>query len=256
MIHTLKKVFEDIGLNKKEQVVLLHLVQYGSQRVREVARSTRLERTTTYGILKNLIAKGLVSSSGERGVAIFQAIEPEALLDYIERMRVNLDERKKEVKEVLPQLKTLRRKREIFPRIQFFEGKEGVKQAYEDSLKNNKGKLVVEFTGADAIYRLMGKEWADYYVAKRVRLGITCRAIAPESDWGRYAKNLDAQVNRVTKLIDPKYRFDTAIDIYDDKVAIFSFSKEEPMGVIIEDEPIARTLRTLFEYVSDTAPET
>lgn len=255
MVHILKKTLSDLGLDKKKSAVLVALLHYGPQSGREVAKAARIERTTTYGILKNLVAKGFVSSSSEKGALMFQSLEPEALIDYIERIRLNLDERKKEIKAALPELKSLRKKRDIFPRVHFFEGRAGIKQAYEDALKNNREKVILEFAGAEALFKLMGREWADHFVDKRVRLGIACRAIAPDADWGRYAKNLDAKTNRVTKLIPEKYRFDIAIDIYDNKVALFSFSKEEPVAVIIEDDTIANAVRTLFEYVSDTVPE-
>jgi len=255
MIEVIHSSLRKIGLDKKEVGVFLILLEEGKLRVRDIARAAKINRTTAYGILKELINKGLVSSTKEKGVLMFQSIEPALLVNYIERLEANLAEQKKEIKTILPQIKSLRKKKDIYPRIQFFEGIEGIKQAYEDTLQNNVEKVLRDFTGTDAIFNTMPHEWVEYYLQKRARLGIKCLDIAPDTEWSRKSKTRDSDLLRTTKFIPEKFQFNTEIDIYDDKTAIMSFSEKEPIAVIIEDTNTAQTMKKMFEYIYESIPD-
>lgn len=252
MIHSIKKVLSNLDLSPKELDILVVLLQNSSMFASQIASISKLNRTTTYGILKNLIAKGLVSSVKKDKVIKYQSITPDLIPGYIERKQESLKETQSQIKELLPQLKLIKNRSLTLPKIQFFEGEDGVKQAYEDTLENNNGKILYDFTGTDAVFKKMGKEWVQYYVKKRTRLGIRCFDIAPDSEWSRISKKDDEKFDRITKLIPSSFSFNTEIDIYDNKVAIFSFSNENPIAVIIEDENIAHTMKTLYKYFDNS----
>jgi len=256
MIAELHKILKGIGLDQKETAVLMILLEEGKLRARDIARLAKINRSTAYGILKDLMNRGLVSETKEKGVLMFQSIDPALLVNYIERLESGLAETKKEVKLILPQIKNLRDKKDIYPRIQFFEGIEGIKQGYEDTLQNNQEKLLRDFTGTDAIFRVMPHEWVEYYLQKRSLSGIKCLDIAPNTEWSKKSQLRDKELLRITKLIPEQFAFDTEINIYDNKTAIFSFSEKEPIAVIIEDKHIAETMKKLFEYINSSIPST
>ena len=108
MINTLKKTFEELGLSTNEIKILLVLLQEKSLKVQTIAKLSHLNRTTTYGVLKSLTKRGLISSITQKGISEFQSIEPKLLLNYIDRKQEQLNERKGEIKEVLPELKKMR----------------------------------------------------------------------------------------------------------------------------------------------------
>lgn len=252
MIDTIKKALNELGLSNNETNVLLVLLQERSLKVHAVSKFANLNRTTTYGVLKSLITKGLVSSINRKGISEFQAIEPDHLVNYIDKKQQELNTQKEEIKKVLPELKKMQTKKNPFPRVRFFEGLSGMKQAYEDTLENNREKKLLDLTGTDAVFKRMGQEWVEYYVQKRTRLGIACIDIAPNTEWSRASRQRDEELLRVTKLIPERYSFDTEIDIYDNKIGIFSFSENQPLAVIIEDEKISHTLKMLFQYIEST----
>lgn len=256
MFAEIKRLFATLGLGEKEIVIMEVLLQNESLRVTELAKKARLNRTTAYGILKVLIGRGLVSSATKNGVSEFQSIDPGLLPSYVERQRALLEERKKEIEQAVSQMKKIRKEKGIFPQIYFFEGLEGLKQAYEDTLENNKGKIIEEFTGPDAMFDELGQEqWVRNYIAKRKRKNIHCKIIAPNTKWSRWTKENDADSLRITKLIPEEYSFASEIVLYDDKVGIFSFSKEKPVALLIEDVTIAKTMRTIFSYIDNNLSE-
>ena len=252
MFNSLQETLTKLGLSKNEVSVFLVLLQEGGLKAQTISKLANLNRTTTYGVIQSLTRRGLVSSVEQFGISLFHSIEPPLLINYIERKQAELDERKDEIKKMLPEIKKIRSKNDIFPRIRFFDGIEGIKQAYEDTLENNKEKKLLDFTGTDAVFNEMGKDWVDYYVKKRASLGIECIDIAPDTEWAHKSKTRDKELRRITKLIPKKYLFNAEIDVYDNKVAIFSFSSKKPIAVIIEDENISRTVKVLFQYIDDT----
>lgn len=250
MLPPLKKALEAIGLNKNEVAVLLVLLERGPSLVSSIAKAAKLNRSTAYGVLKLLSDKGLASSVKKEGVVRYQSIAPDQLPGYIERRRDVLAETKQQVVELVPQLKLLRSKGKTLPKVQFFEGEEGVKQAYEDTIENNKGKTLKDITGVDAVFRRLGEDWVQYYLKKRIRAGISCTDLAPESEWARKMRNDESKYLLNMKFLPVETAFDGEIDLYDNKVAIFSYAQENPVALIIEDDTIADMMNKLFDQLS------
>ena len=121
MLSEMKKLFNTLGLSAKEGEVLNILFQHNSLRVAEIAKKSHLNRTTAYGILNTLTEKGLVSSNIKHGIHEYQSIEPGILPSYIERQKTLLDERKKEVESILPQLAKIRSQGSALPKVYFFD---------------------------------------------------------------------------------------------------------------------------------------
>ena len=254
MIPSINKLLRELGLIGKEAEVFGVLLERGPMIAAAIAKFSKLNRTTVYGLLKELTEKGLVSSNAKDGAARYQTIEPELIPAYIERKRATLLETKSDIEALIPQLKLLRAKGKTLPRVQFFEGREGVKQAYEDTLDQNKGKVLRNITGVGAVFEQMGAEWVEYYLKKRTRLGIACQNLAPDSAWARKSKDDDTKYLRVTKLLPAEVDFNAEIDIYDNKVGFFSYAEENPIAVIVEDATIAHAMKQLFDHIERTAP--
>lgn len=249
---TLKKALDTLGLGGKEGAVLIALLEHGPLLVSAIAKLARLNRTTAYGLLKELSAKGLVSQIKQEGADKWQSLAPELLPQYIEKRRQELADTKKEVESLVPQINLLRAKGKSLPKVQFFEGREGVEQAYEDTLVNNKGKVLYDITGVDAAFSRLDPKFVEYYLKKRTALGIKAIYIAPKTEGGLKAKEDDIKYNREVRFIPPQFSFETEIGIYDDKVGIFSYALENPVALIIEDATIAHTMKTLFDYIEST----
>jgi sugar-specific transcriptional regulator TrmB len=111
-----------IGLSIGETVVLGVLLKGGPMRASKLAREARLKRTTTYGVLGELLEKGLVSKSKEKSATIFQSIAPELLPDYVARKREELKRREDELRAAVPQMLAMRSRTGSRPKVQVFSG--------------------------------------------------------------------------------------------------------------------------------------
>lgn len=248
----MSKALETIDLGDKQVRVLSVLLQGGPMLASTVARAAKLNRSTTYVILKELQEQGLVSAAKQGGVLRYQSIAPELLPGYIERKREELAESKKEVERMLPQIKLMRAKRGVLPKVQFFEGKEGLERAYEDTLENNNEKFLRDITGIDAVFTALDQKFVKYYLDKRETLRVKGITIVPEGESGEKNKSEDARFGRHTKFIPPKFNFSGEVSIYDDKVGLFSYAADRPVALIIEDATIAHMMKQIFDYIEST----
>jgi len=248
----LKEIFDNLGLNPQETGTMLFLLENSvGLRVTEIAKRTGANRTTLYGTLNSLVDKGLVSTSEERGVMRFQSIQPHLLVDYVERAKDKLASDSKRLNQLVPEIVQARKARgEEYPQIQFFGGIEGIKQVYEDTLHDS--KEMFGFINYEAALNLMGREWANRYIQKRVAAGVTAYTISSDSTKAKDMKSQDDRHKRVIKVFPKGYEFDLEIMAYGEKVALISFDAKHPLAVIIKDGEIARTVKTLFRYIDST----
>ena len=249
----IRNVLKNIGLSEKEILVFSTLLQGGAMLATGIAKTTRINRTTVYGILKELEEKALVTSVSKSGATRFQSIAPDLLPGYIERKMHSLAESKKSIEDALPQIKLLQSKAALLPKVQFFEGKEGLKQAYEYMLTHNAGKNILALTGLEGAVTHVDNKWMDYFIKKRVSLGITASYIVPDTPIARDATRDDTSKLRYAKFIPGKYNFNTEICIYDDRVSIASYGLENPVALIIEDATISHAMRQLFAFIDSKA---
>ena len=76
-------IFKKLGLSDKEAHVYLSLLEHGTSSVRSLAASTKLNRGTTYDILKKLREVGLASFFHKNTKQHFVAEDPEKILKLL-----------------------------------------------------------------------------------------------------------------------------------------------------------------------------
>lgn len=250
----LEKTLKNLGISGNELKVLTFLLEEGgSLKATEIARKVQINRTTLYGILNDLTQRGFVSSTGDTGVARFQSIEPRALVSMLERAKDALDKSKEDVQVIIPALESARKSNQHhYPRVQFFEGVEGIKQVYEDSIIQNQEKKMVGFINYETAIQTLGEEWAHYFIQKRKKNDVFAETIATQTNVGREYKSKDKNQLRSIKFLPREYQFDIEIITYNDKTAFMSFDKENPVAVLIQDKKIAETFKNLFRYVNNS----
>lgn len=228
-------VLTNLGLTDKEAKVYLSCTEIGTGVVSDIAHKAGINRVTAYDILEKLKARGMVSYYTKKKIKYFSSIAPENLLEEFEK-------RTNDLRGSLPKFKTLTG--EInHPRIRYFEGLEGIKAIYADTL-TSKGEIL-NYSNSHEIR----KQWPTYdqdYVAKRTEKQIYLRGICPKDKAGETVQAHDQEYFREMRLI-PSNQFDftNEINVYDDKVAIISF-KDELIGMIIESIEIANSQRAIF----------
>lgn len=240
------EVLQNLGLKKKERDVFLCTLKLRQQPTSVIARTLRLNRVTTYVIMRRLVQKGLMRSYIKKGVQFFSAILPEELIDYADRKSMEWKNTSNKISVLLPKLLQIAPMSANLPKIRFYEGVEGIKEVYADTLKNT--SEIVGFLTVERIPQELKRYFIDYYTPKRKKEGIRCRLILVDCEKSRRYHKLDKQNLRKTYLL-PKtcLPFETEISIYGkDRVALISFTESDLSAVIIQSLAIHNTLKSIY----------
>lgn len=243
---TVSQTLNQFGLTPNQSKVYLALLELGEAKVQEIAKKARILRTTTYEVLEQLKISALVSHYNRRGARIYMA-EPPIKLQQI------LESKKQAVIEILPELESMYNIGGFKPKIRYYEGLEGFKTVYEDSLTASTKRLYAILSMQDMLEKL-GEEYMSHYIKSRVELGIILQVIRigpheikPIWPSGLYEK-------RTVRLAPEKFVFPLTMIIYDDKVTVMS-TRSENFGLIIESREFMQTQKALFETLWQVSSE-
>jgi len=235
----------NLGFEAKEAKIYLALLELGQASILGISRKSKVNRASIYYIIEKMKQKGVVTQIKKRGTDYFMPLDPDLMY---QQQRKNL----KEFHEVIPELKSMVNQSGLKPMVRFFEGIEGIKAVYADTL-TSKTEIINYANSQD-----VRKYWPEYdteYVAERASKKIHLRGIAPDDEYGRAVKKDDKKTYRNIRLIDSKkLNFKNEIKIYDHKIAMISFSKNL-FAIIIESEALADTQRSIFEMAWSFAKE-
>lgn len=228
---------QQIGLEEKEARIYLANLELGKTSIKEIAKKSGIKRTTIYDIIDEMVNLGYIKTTVEGKRKRFVAVGPSELKAIIRKKEALLDE-------IMPELKDLSNLKGKKPKIWYFEGVDGLREAYEDTLKN-KEKIIYQWASDDML-DVLGNDWALDYIKKRVRKKIFAQCIAINSEKIRGYKKQDKKQLRKTKTINPKnYPFNIELDLYGDRAAFIS--PKDKIAVILESPFIANTMKAIFQ---------
>lgn len=231
-----------LNFSEKEASVYLALLELGKGTVSQIARKAIINRTTGYNILNQLIQKNLASISGKEPKQEYAAESPEKIRQYIKDKIKNEEESLKYADTAIPALKSIYNIKGR-PQVRFYEGKEGIKQVYEDTLTSH--EPIRAYAHVEDNNETLPEYFPDYYF-RRAKKKIKIRAIFPDSPAARELVKFDKIQIRETALVPPdKYNFSPEINIYDKKIMIASWREE--LGITIESKEISEAMKKIFE---------
>jgi HTH-type transcriptional regulator, sugar sensing transcriptional regulator len=242
----LKQIIENFDLTEKEAKVYLAGLKCGKSKVSTIAKEAGLNRITTYEILKRLAYRGLAGGITYDKLTYFQVVDPDTLINKRER-QLNL------AKNFLPNLLALKNSDGNRPKIDFFSGVEGIKTIYEKTLTTKK-KIIYNITNIQNLTSVLDKSFLDDYFEKRTKRKIKVKVLLPQTGLEPQYLNDNEKLLREVKIFDSKkHNIPNEIMIFDDKVAMLSFSSK--MGVIIEDSEMASSMLAIWQIMWEMLPE-
>ena len=218
------------GLTENESKVYLALIDLGPSLAGQIARKTGIHRRTIYDTIEMLIQKGLIGYIKENNRKLFQAANPDRLLEIIrEKQNIiapfvqNLEQRylsKKEKEET-----------------NFYKGKEGLKTIFEDQLNS---KEILILGASPKAYEIL-QFYFKWYDKTRKQKKIKTRIIATD-------KNISNIPLAEIKYLPEKYANPVSVNIYEDKTAIILWASE-PIAILIKNKEITEAYKTYFELM-------
>lgn len=226
---------KDIGLNEKEAALYAAGLEFGQSGIKDLAKGANIKRPTAYRVMDELEAKGLFSKVAKGKKYYYEAEDPETIFGLYKI-------RQEAFARLLPDLRALHNKEGKQPKVRFYHGIEGLKAMYWESL--NAKETIVGYGSIDEVWSL-SKEFINDYMKERIKRKIHVRGIVPSTvESQEFAKLNPAQLRELVLVPKESFPMTNEINIYDDKIAIFSF--REQVGVIIQSRDIANSQKAIF----------
>ncbi len=248
-----KNVLEKSGLKSGEAEIYDLLLQFGDSPASTIAQKATHKRGMVYKILEDLKTRGIVSTYKKNKKTYFKPEHPYKLMENIEDTLKEAKNQVSTLEAILPQLVSSFSAMENKPGVKVFDGIEGIKEVYKDTLKENAEIWAILQTSEvePKLYKWLNT----YYGPQRAKQNIWAKVIVAEDTKTRDYVQKNEQYKRETRIV-PKKKFPVAIEmnIYGDKVAFINFKRGESyLGVIINNKLVAETMRAMFTLAWEAA---
>jgi sugar-specific transcriptional regulator TrmB len=234
------------GLNKNEVSVYLYLLEQGNATPPQVAKSTGIQRTNVYHLLRSLKERGLVEEHMHGKRKAYAATDPFAIVSFLERQ-------KSAVESALPDLRALYKATKNKPVVKFYEGYEQIKRLTFDMIKAAEEKMY--FIGSTGkLYDLSPEDFPEFeheIVEQKKFLYDMVTAESAEKTVAETKERMRAYYTAY-KLPQRYEDIPTSVIIGGNSVALISF--EEPIfGTSLTHANLAATFRMMFDLTAMSA---
>ena len=223
------------GLSDKEISIYLALLPLGSTTLQEVAKRVEYPRTTVYNTLQYLILKGLVTTVLEKKITHYSCVDPSVLVDH-------LDQKKKLVESILPQLKILKKEEKESSSVQFFSGFSGIYSILSDVfLKKQETYYFGSYSKSLEILKHLPSN------ARTMRLERKIHAhIIIDEDSEKIFETKEYKKLTSLKILPSLVDFPLMIFMYGDKTALFTL-EGDLAGLIITNRAVSQAMKFIFD---------
>jgi len=241
------------GLSEREARVYVTTLSLGSASVQEIAHTSQITRTTVYNVIESLLESGLLTSLERKERKMYSAEPPEVIVRMLKAKADELLRRMEAVEDLLPELMALEKTIEHRPRMYMYEGREGIRQLsrrYEECTGD-----FFEIVPYEALRSFIeDHEYADHretLTHNRIYGRVLVVADKPPIEsmremhvrhgWHvRYVPSSNAPLTG-------------QISVKGNEVYGVAF-EGIPVGVVIENPPLASALRRVFNLAWEAAP--
>lgn len=243
-----EKYLAGIGFSEKEIKVYISALELGEASVLQIAKKSRINRTTTYPILSALKDKGLVSVINKGKKQLFFAESPEKISVFVDARIRELESHKNDLPNLVKELKVFENRRQNKPIVRFYEGDEGINSMLEEFVPegekvvdpdNDQNKMYISYS-RDMQESSVSEKRRDYRRQIRNKTGVKSVYLYTK-DKGELISDTLRQRIKVDK---KHYPFPAHIAVFKDRIRLISYTKN--MGILIFDTEIAETLRSLM----------
>ncbi len=242
--------FQKLGLDEKETKVLTIVIRIGSQPASIIAKNAKLDRTTTYRLLKQLCDRKILAHSKKNGITVFYLKKVSDIENYLNDQKKKINELSQEYKELAPELLALQGSVQEIPKIQIYEGHSQLETFYTDIVNRavEQKLLLIRILGSNTFsQKLERKELGD--IIENFKKNMAEKKI--EADILIAQGNLTREwISELHSLKDieklPAAGGATNVILVGDTVFMVSF-RDFPVGMRIDHPDIAQTMHFLFD---------
>jgi sugar-specific transcriptional regulator TrmB len=228
----MNEALKNTGLTDNESKIYLALVDLGPSLAGQISGKTGLHRRSVYDAIEMLIKKGLVGYILENNRKLFQAANPNRLLEIVQEKQNLLTPLVSELSEKFTKTKE---KEET----NFYKGKEGLKSVFEEQLE---AREILILGASPKAYEIL-QFYFKWYDKKRKQRKIKARIIAQSRD----VRKKEIPIAEI-RYLPEKYSNPVSVNIYGDKTAIILWASQ-PFAIVIKNKEVAYGYKNYFELM-------
>ncbi len=242
-----KEFLSELWLSKNEIDIYIASLSLGQSTASSLATKIGIKRSTAQHTCKTLVSKKMMSSVKQSNSFLYWAENPDKIVRNLKIQEDKIKKQREQAQDMVQNLNSIMNPIGSIPQIKYYHGVDGIIEIMEDHIAENS-----EIYWVLRVPKNTNPEVRDYvlneYLEKRVGTWKIAHGIVNENaETAEYLK-YDKQMNRITMIVpEDDFFFSASMQIYGNKVAFFSFEKNDLVGIIIEDELIRKSQFALFK---------
>lgn len=238
-MNDLAHIIKNAGLSDKGAKVYLAALELGEASVQELARTSRLKRTSLYYVIDELLSQNALYTAERNGKTHYLPSQPRELLK-------SLRERVDQFEHSLGDIESRHHAKFKKPNIYFLYGPSGFKKAW-DTLFDSGDKEFSIITNGESFTEFVSEKYiVDSIIARKKELRIRSKQIISDSPYARKVIAKDATEHRESRLL-PTGNNLPFTEIIGTKIVITISPRFHNTIFIVENEAFAETRKKIFD---------
>ncbi|OVE74517.1 hypothetical protein BVX95_02290 [archaeon D22] len=239
------EILKEAGLTEGEIKVYLALLEIGSSTTGPIIDNSGIARSFIYQILEKLMQKGLVSYVTKEKTKYYQAADPAKILDYIDERKKSLEENKRKVENLLPEL-MLKQKSSKDSDVRVFEGFKGMVTAHENTYNVlSEGDEYYGLVTAIEQPEYFHSYWKKDHI-RRAKAKIKCKLMFNPDTPRNVMENRNSYEGCDARYMGEITESPSWFNVHKDYVMIGLVSKN-PISILIKNQEIANSFKAYFD---------
>lgn len=256
----IEKSLDILGIKSASKKVLLAITDHGTSTASDIASRLNMPKSSVYDSLSELAQKSLVTEYSDDKWKTFGISEKEQLT----RVHKEKIEELQEAHSTLISFMQNHSKRENVakPKIKFYSGTQGMKQAFRDITWNKKYKETYLMWPLREMLDTLGVEFLKWHSAPRIKHSVVVNAVEKHSDriiqkqkekYDWLENNLERKLNRI-RYAPKNIDWQMSYWIYGDK-CLFASGGSEKFAFTIQSKEFCQMMELMWKQMWNISKE-
>ncbi|MEN9605098.1 MAG: hypothetical protein RJB39_783 [Candidatus Parcubacteria bacterium] len=250
-MNNLEEVLTSLDIPTIAQTIYVQLLGSKSLTARMLSELVDIPRPSVYDHIRLLQQKNLIISKKQDGKTFFFANDPNTIQVLLDQKKEQYEKAKKMFADILPSLQE--GDRSVEPKIQFFNGIEGIKSVQNDILWSRDIETYTLWP-TQRVIDLLGYDYITWHNRRRIEQNVSIKVIRQGKvlDEKKHPSIIgDASTLRTVKYLPKDFGIQMSYWVYGDKVAFFD-SSPELFGFIVHSKSFAHLMKVHFNFLWKT----
>lgn len=245
-MENIKEKLAVLGLSEKEIDVYSAILDLGKGTITDISRKTGIKRTTVYEYIESLLKKELLCKTADKKRTFYCLENPKKIARLLDKEKKEIEEKRSKIEKIIPELESLYSASFKKPSISFYDGKDGIKNVYQQILSTHKNIYSI-FSPENFFKLFSAKENYDLMMGLYRNGGMLRSLVEKTSKPIKELKEKEYKKFIKSKQLPDGFKFETDLLVVNDTVALISF--KSMVAIIIKDQAIANLQQNFINVI-------